>query len=177
MCIIATIAVWRKGKWETPSLTEILCVVVSVVAVILWLYYRLTWWAHLLMIAAIPVSFIPTYLNAWKNYKHEDTPSWLFWTIGDTCALLLVLSRLDKYEEIPYASVEALCHALVLILILARGGATLAFFSRTKIFLTRSFQMLGIITSAVLVGSALASFAIPLRDQYEALYALTNYIP
>jgi hypothetical protein len=76
------------------------------------------WAGHVVALLAIPFSFAPTYLSAWQDYRREQTSSWMWWTLGDLCALGYVLLRLKSAHEIPYATIEALCHAFVWYLLL-----------------------------------------------------------
>jgi hypothetical protein len=119
-CLIVTSLIWLRSTWQKPSWTEFFCVFISIFALILWLYFRLTVWAHLLTVIALPVGFIPTWQSAWKNFLHENSLSWLYWTVGDFLAVAFVLSRLSKNIELPFVIMEALCQGAVLTIIILR---------------------------------------------------------
>ncbi len=119
-CILITILIWRRANWAAPTLTELICVGASMLALIVWLVFKEQWWAHLVMIAAVPISFFPTYRSAWNDYSREDCPSWALWTIADLLALAYVLMRHHSLQELPYAAMETLTHAGVWILVWSR---------------------------------------------------------
>jgi hypothetical protein len=122
-CLVITLLVWRRGRWQAPSRTELACVCAALIALAVWQVFRQHWWAHLIMLAAIPISFAPTYRGAWEDYQREDCPSWALWAIADLAALLYVWLRHDSVRELPYALLEMLCHAGVWLLIWRRRAA------------------------------------------------------
>lgn len=112
-CVVVSTLIWSKSKWQKPHWTEFVCVSVSIVSAVLWLVFNLTVWAHLIVVISLPIAFIPTYRDAWNNFKHEDTPSWLLWVLGDFFALLLIIFRYEKFEDLPYIIAEFLSHFFV----------------------------------------------------------------
>lgn len=116
-CGVITLLVWRKAKWEWPSCTEFAVVLLSIGAVVIWLVFHQAWWAHLIALVAVPISFIPTYSHAWKDWSKENSPSWVLWTIGDVLALMYVINRMQSLEELPYAAIEAVSHAAMWVIV------------------------------------------------------------
>jgi hypothetical protein len=112
-CCAITILIWRRGAWRAPTTIELICVGASIVALALCVVLKEAWAGHVVALLAIPFSFAPTYVSAWEDYRREQTSSWMWWTLGDLCALGYVLLRLNSAHEIPYPAIEALCHALV----------------------------------------------------------------
>lgn len=119
---VITGSVWSRGKWMWPSLSELACVIASFAALAIVFLFHAAWWAHVIAVAAIPISFLPTYRSAQADYRRELTSSWLFWTIGDLLALAYVAIRMKSAEELPYAAVEAMCHAGVWLIVRSRQG-------------------------------------------------------
>lgn len=120
-CFALTVVAWTSSAWRTPTWTELLCAAVAIAGLALALAFEQAWWGHLLVVIIIPVSFIPTYVDARRDYRQEESHSWLLWMSGDLLALSYVLVRLKSAQEIPYAAVEALCHGTVwLIVVIAR---------------------------------------------------------
>jgi|CXWL01.1.fsa_nt_gi hypothetical protein len=109
-CFILTIQIWHKAKWQKPNWAEITSVVSAMVSVILWQFFQLTLWAHLLVVFAVPIAFVPTWMNAWKNPEEENSSAWGLWTLSDLFTLVVIISRLDHVEELPYIIVEFSCH-------------------------------------------------------------------
>lgn len=107
-----TVLIWSRAKWEHPSWTEIVCVIASGLALILWLQFEFTLWAHLLMVLAVPISFVPTWKNAAQNPNNEKSHAWMLWSVGDLLTLLVIAIRLDGIEELPFIIVELVSHVI-----------------------------------------------------------------
>ena len=70
----------------------------SLAAILLWLVFRETFWAHMLVVAVVPVSFWPTWRSVWANRARERSPAWGLWSVGDL-ATLLVATRAGSQER------------------------------------------------------------------------------
>ena len=123
LCFLVTVFIWAKSKWEKPTASEIACVLVSILALVVWLYFEQTLFGHLLMVAALPIAFFPTWKDAWQNPSTENSPAWGLWAIGDLLTMAFVLLRLNNWEEVPYAAIEFVCHALVWSIVAFRQKA------------------------------------------------------
>jgi hypothetical protein len=119
-CLAITLLIWRRAVWAAPTRMELICIGASILALAVWQIFKQEWWAHLVMLAAIPLSFLPTYRGAWIDYRREESVSWALWTIGDILALIYVLMRYESVKELPYAALEALAHAGVWALVWIR---------------------------------------------------------
>lgn len=117
-CILVTLALWRRSSWAPPTTVEALCMATCLVALIVWVVFRETFWAHMLVVAAVPVSFWPTWASVWKDRSRERSPAWGLWTMGDL-ATLLVAARAGGtgVDELAYIFVELACHASIWFLI------------------------------------------------------------
>lgn len=120
-CVVITVLIWTRSTWQMPDWSETACVLFSVIAIVIWKEYGSAKWAHYVSLAAMPVGFIPTYHSAWLDYRHENSPAWRLWTIGDFLALCLIISTLNKSEELPYSIVEFICHAIVWYIVAVRS--------------------------------------------------------
>ena len=117
-CITVTIAIWRRSSWAPPSPSETFCIAASLTALLLWLVFREAFWAHMLVVAAVPVSFWPTWASAWADRARERSPAWGLWTFGDLATLLIAVRGAELgLAELGYIVVELLCHASVWFLI------------------------------------------------------------
>lgn len=117
-CLLVTLAIWRHSAWQRPSVTDSLCMAICLASIILWLGYDNAWWAHLLALVAIPVSFVPTWLNIRINVAHERSPSWGLWSIGDATVLIAIgMTSRNAGTEVPYAILELVCHAATWIMV------------------------------------------------------------
>lgn len=137
-CCAVTLGIWRRGAWAPPSASETVCVAASFAALFVWLVFREAFWAHLLVVAAVPVSFWPTWASVWADRGRERSPAWGLWTFGDLATLLIAVRGPELgFAELAYVLVELLCHASVWFLIglatinplrtlgVRRGGLTL----------------------------------------------------
>ena len=92
-------------------------------AILLWVAFHETFWAHMLVVAAVPVSFWPTWQSVWEDRARERSPAWGLWTLGDLATLLLATrTRGSGVGEYGYILVELLCHAGVWFIV---GFATI----------------------------------------------------
>jgi hypothetical protein len=119
-CIGITLRIWSISSWHRPDFTELLSVLISFIAIICWVKFKLVTLGHFIALVGLPIAFIPTWKNAWVDYKSENCASWKLWTIGDGLWFLVILLRLEKAEEIPYIVTEGLCHGSVWLLVVLR---------------------------------------------------------
>ncbi len=113
-CLVVTLAMWRRSRWTRPSPTETTCMAASLAAVILWLPLKETFWAHMLVVAAVPLGFWPTWVSVWEDRGRERSPAWGLWTLGDLATLIVATrSAGSGIGEYAYVMVELLCHASV----------------------------------------------------------------
>lgn len=152
-CGIITILIWRKSRWEWPSWTEVVCVLLNIAAIVVWLGFHQEWWAHVIALIAVPISFIPTYAHAWKDWSRENSPSWVLWTIGDALALLYVADRMQSLEELPYAGIETLSHAAMWAIVSWRArGAEIHRLRQTQHWLMSVGKSLIFLVASVALG-------------------------
>lgn len=117
-CIVVTIGIWRRSDWSLPSRGELLCVAACLAALLLWVGSGNAFWAHMLVVAAVPVSFWPTWESVWADRTRERSPAWGLWAIGDLATLLVARHSGDQHiGEYAYLFVELLCHASIWFLI------------------------------------------------------------
>ena len=117
-CLGVALALSRRSRWTAPDAVETVCMGASLAAIVLWLAFRETFWAHMLVVAMVPVSFWPTWRSVWANRARERSPAWGLWTVGDL-ATLLVATRTGSQDvgEYAYVVVELLCHSSVWFMI------------------------------------------------------------
>lgn len=117
-CLGIAFALWRRSRWSKPDAVESLCMAASLASITLWLVFREAFWAHMLVVAVVPVSFWPTWRSVWADRARERSPAWGLWAIGDLATLLLA-SRGGSQDvgEYAYVLVELVCHASVWFLI------------------------------------------------------------
>lgn len=117
-CLIVTASLWRGSNWAPPTMIEALCMAICLVALLIWVAFREAYWAHMLVVAAVPVSFWPTWASVWKDRSAERSPAWGLWTVGDL-ATLLVAARAGGSgpDEFAYIFVELACHASIWFMI------------------------------------------------------------
>jgi len=116
-CVVLTIKIWSGSTWQRPKWNEIACLIASLTAVIVWVIFKQNTLAHFIAVGALPIAFIPTWKDAWDDWRKEDSASWALWSIGDMLAIAVVLSDLKSREELPYAVMEFICHAGVWLIV------------------------------------------------------------
>lgn len=117
-CIVVTVVMWRRSRWRAPTAIESACMATALVSIALWLAFDQALWAHMLVVAAVPVSFWPTWRSVMEDARRERSPAWGLWTLGDV-ATLLVAARVPGQagSEYAYILVEFGCHAAVWFMI------------------------------------------------------------
>ena len=117
-CMAVTLSMWRRSRWGAPTPTESLCMGAALAALLLWVAFKETFWAHMLVVAAVPVSFLPTWQSVWEDRARERSPAWGLWTLGDLATLLVASGRHDiGFGGLAYVCVELACHASVWLMI------------------------------------------------------------
>lgn len=117
-CIAVTLAIWRRAQWSPPSPAEGFCMAASLTSLVLWLLFQQAFWAHMLVVVAVPISFWPTWASAWADRNRERSPAWGLWTVGDLATLLIALKHpTGGVGEFAYLFVEFACHAAVWFMI------------------------------------------------------------
>ena len=113
-CIVVTVVMWRRSRWRAPSGVETVCMGTALVAIAMWLAFHQAFWAHMLVVAAVPVSFWPTWQSVREDARRERSPAWGLWTLGDL-ATLIVATRFGSEApgEYAYILVELACHAAI----------------------------------------------------------------
>ena len=113
-CIVVTLSMWRRSRWGAPTPTESLCMGAALAALLLWVAFKETFWAHMLVVAAVPVSFWPTWQSVWEDRARERSPAWGLWTLGDLATLIVAAGRHDTgIGGLAYILVEFACHGSV----------------------------------------------------------------
>jgi len=117
-CAVVAVSIWRRSSWAPPSDTETFCIAACLLSLVVWLVFRETFWAHMLVVVAVPVSFWPTWASVWRDRSRERSPAWGLWTFGDLATLLLTMGSAKlSFAELAYVMVEFLCHASVWFMI------------------------------------------------------------
>jgi hypothetical protein len=126
-CLFVTIAIWRQSTVQPPSKIDWLCISATIVALLVWFVFQEKLIAHLVMVAAVPISFIPTWVSASQDKSREVSPAWGLWTLADIFTLLIILSNTQiNGSDLPYIIVELVCHASIWLMV---GLSTILRFS------------------------------------------------
>ena len=116
-CIAITLKIWASSEWTKPNFAELISLLFCFGALTIWFAFNSVWYAHVLLLAAIPIAFIPTYKNVIRDFNNENSKAWLIWSISDILVLTIIFLRFQTVEEIPYAITEFVCHLSVFVLL------------------------------------------------------------
>ena len=117
-CLFITFAIWRHSSWQRPTPLELACMALSLAALILWFGFQKADWAHIMVLVAVPIGFLPTWISAWQDKRRELSPAWGLWTLADVATLCLILQTTKGgVMELPYILLELVCHMAVWLII------------------------------------------------------------
>jgi SET domain len=117
-CLFITLAIWRQSAWQRPSNAETFCIAVALGSLIIWFGFQSQFWAHMLVVLAVPISFLPTWISALHDKRRELSPAWGLWALGDFATLMLIVSGPRSHgTDLPYIVVELICHASIWFII------------------------------------------------------------
>ncbi len=115
-CVLITAKIWTSSDRKVPNWAES-SLAFCTVSLAIWLLFKSPLFAHILLLMAIPIAFLPTYKNALNNYENENSKAWLLWSISDLLMIVIIVMRLKAFKELPYAVVEFVCHFSVFVII------------------------------------------------------------
>ena len=111
ICSIAiTIKIWTHSHWTKPNYGEVVSVIFCFASIAIWIIFNSEWFAHVLLLIALPIAFLPTFRNGLKDYRNENSYAWILWAISDIFGITVIALRIRTYEELPYAILELFCH-------------------------------------------------------------------
>lgn len=116
--ILITIKVWKWNTWSTITRSQKFSLAFYSLAIAIWPVFNLPFIAHLLLLIAIPVSFYPVYISAYKNYKTENSLPWLLWSLSDLLVITIIGLNMKNVQELPYAIVSFICPFTVYAIIM-----------------------------------------------------------
>jgi hypothetical protein len=108
-CVFITLRMWKSSDRKVPNRAET-SLTFCTIALVMWLVLQSPFLAHILLLIAIPVVFVPTYKSALSNFKNENSKAWILWSVSDLLTIIIIVSRLEDARELPYAIVEFVCH-------------------------------------------------------------------
>jgi hypothetical protein len=115
-CLLITAKIWTSSDRKVPNWAES-SLAFCTVALAIWLLFKSPFFAHILLLVAIPIAFLPTYKNALINFENENSNAWLLWSISDLLMIVIIVIRLKAFKELPYAVVEFICHFSVFVIV------------------------------------------------------------
>lgn len=112
-CIFITGKIWLRSSAGKASLVDLNSLAFSIIALIVYILFESSLLAHLVLVVALPVAFIPTIKGMLYNPDKENSFAWYLWVIADVLTLGIIVARFNKAEELPYIITELVCHAAV----------------------------------------------------------------
>ena len=122
-CVLITAKIWTSSDRKVPNWAEG-SLAFCMVSLTIWLLFKSPFFAHMLMLIAIPIAFLPTYKNALNNFENENSNAWLLWSISDLLMIVIIMIRLKAFKELPYVVVEFVCHFSVFVIIFYKQNVT-----------------------------------------------------
>ena len=116
-CILITVKIWTSSNWCGPNKAEKYSLLFYGLFLIVWPFIQIPFIAHLLLLIAIPITFIPTFKSSYSNFKNEKSIAWLLWSVSDFMVIIVIGLRIKTMEELPYAIIEFACHFSVVAIV------------------------------------------------------------
>ncbi len=116
-CVAICVLVWGRSSKKMPPLIDIITLFITVVGFAIWGLTKSPLIAHLVSVAIIPISFIPTWNSALANPFNEKSRAWALWSLSDLMILFVIVSRLNSGAELPFILAELTCHAVTYLMV------------------------------------------------------------
>jgi len=100
-CIITVIIIVQNKRFQNLDTIDYLCITIDILSMIVWWWYGATK-GHMVVMAGVGLSFIPMIKGLWLNQTSEKPLPWLIWCIAYTIAILVVIMRWEKWEDLIY---------------------------------------------------------------------------
>lgn len=112
--IVVVLLAWRFKRFSVPSRTEAIAAALCVVSIALWIAYRDAGIANILFLAALTISWWPTYAGVRHTPSNEHPLPWTLWglTFGTMAAASIIEPESSLVSTIN-PLVLTLCHGLV----------------------------------------------------------------
>jgi predicted neutral ceramidase superfamily lipid hydrolase len=117
-CILIAIKIWKWTSWAGTNRSQKYSLAFYSLSIAIWPVFDLPFIAHVLLLIAIPVSFYPVYVSAFKNYKTESSMPWLLWSISDLLVIIIIGFTMETVQELPYVIVSFICPFTVYAIIM-----------------------------------------------------------
>jgi len=118
---IATLfcAIWT-GSFKTLSGIDEVCLVIGVIAGLVWIIWKSAKVVQMVLQIAIVVGFIPTFIGVWQYPIHEPWFPWLLWAtcFATQCLVVKANPKRTSWIEFLYPVDMLICHGAVFVLAL-----------------------------------------------------------
>lgn len=119
-CVGTFLLILGKGRLQRLAPWEWACVGFDVVSMFVWWWWGSAMWAHLLMQASVPVSFVPILIAVSRDPSSETPLPWALWCMAYVFGMGAVLLRWNDWPEAVYSVNYFIWTVAVLVLSKAR---------------------------------------------------------
>lgn len=120
-CIVVFVISLFRGKLSELDLWHTIALIIGIVSIGVWWYYRSATYANLLLQVCIIISFIPTLGGVWKDPAKEKSLPWFIWSSAYIFLMAAIfLEWEDKPLQLVYPINCLIWHAWVGILSLRK---------------------------------------------------------
>lgn len=106
----------KKSYFSKLSKFEWLILAMDCVAILVWAYYSSAVYANILLVFIAVFSFVPIIIQVAKKPETEHALPWYMWTFAYFLLTIVVVVRLNSWEELIYPSVFLIMHFVVAVL-------------------------------------------------------------
>jgi len=124
-CIATLMFSLLKGKLSKLNLWDSIALLVGIISIFAWWWFRSATYANLVLQVGIVISFIPTIRGVWKDASTEKVPPWFVWSFAYILNITVVLIRWQgQYQDLAYPTLCVLLHGGIGVLSLRRTSAS-----------------------------------------------------
>lgn len=122
-CIVIYVSFLRQGKFEVPTLSDILIFSIDIMATMVWFSTNSPLMGNIVCQASDAISFIPIIKETMRNPRRERPLPWIIWSIAYVLDVILVIIRWRQWGDMVYP-ITSLALALTMVIITNRRRTT-----------------------------------------------------
>jgi len=122
-CIFTFLFSLFTGKFKSLDSWDKSILVIGLIAIGVWYYFKSATYANMLLQVAIVISFVPILHSVWKEPDSENWLPWMVWVTAYTVSIITVIMRWNVGWDIVYPINGFIMHGIVALFSIRRQPA------------------------------------------------------